>query len=239
MGDTCIVYTDEFGLSTFRREIVAAFSEDFYETITKDLTLPDIHTECNCGCKNMAAFLKRLKETIDPETLKTILYKVRHGLKVSQCEWARKEYLEIGDMDAFLKKHLETEIKHFEELNREGKDFYGQDVTDEVLAFILSHPSMMAPVRNGNKLLVTAFPANIKEYLKADTEQKKRYYACHCPFAKESILQEQTVSATLCNCSLGHVMNFVEAFLGKPLNGRVLTSVLNGDLLCTYEIDIE
>lgn len=63
----------------------------------------------------------------------------------------------------------------------------------------------------------------------------KRYYACHCPFAKESILADETVSPTLCYCSLGHVMNFTEAFLGRELEGRVVRSVLNGDLTCKYE----
>ena len=43
---------------------------------------------------------------------------------------------------------------------------------------------------------------------------------------------------TLCNCSLGHVMNFIEAFLGRSLRGRVIRSVLSGDLTCEYEIAI-
>lgn len=66
----------------------------------------------------------------------------------------------------------------------------------------------------------------------------KRYHACHCPFAKESILSENVVSSALCNCSLGHVMNFAEAFMDRELRGKVVHSVLNGDLICEYEIEI-
>ena len=66
----------------------------------------------------------------------------------------------------------------------------------------------------------------------------KRYYACHCPFAKESILPDSVVSPVLCHCSLGHVMNFKEAFLGRELEGRVVHSVLNGNMTCEYEITI-
>lgn len=97
---------------------------------------------------------------------------------------------------------------------------------------------MLAPVRKGNKLHCMAFPFNMKAYLATDDEKRKRYYACHCPFAKESILSEHVVPSVLCNCSLGHVMNFTEAFLGRALEGKVVCSVLHGDLTCEYEITI-
>lgn len=83
------------------------------------------------------------------------------------------------------------------ELNREGKDFYGQEITDEVLAFIKENPSMLAPVRKGNKLHCMAFPFNMKAYLATDDEKMKRYYVCHCPFAKESILSEHVVPSVM------------------------------------------
>lgn len=129
-------------------------------------------------------------------------------------------------------------MNHFVELNREKKDFYGQDITDEVLEFIRQNPSMLAPVRKGNKLYCMAFPCNMNEYLKTTDSRMKRYHACHCPVAKESILSDSVVSPVLCHCSLGHVMNFTEAFLGRELEGRVVHSVLNGDMTCEYEITI-
>ena len=81
-------------------------------------------------------------------------------------------------------------------------------------------------------------PLQYERVLSVTDEKMKRYYACHCPFAKESILSENVVSSVLCNCSLGHMMNFVEAFMGRELRGKVVHSVLNGDLICEYEIEI-
>lgn len=51
-------------------------------------------------------------------------------------------------------------------------------------------------------------------------------------------MSESPVPASLCSCSLGHVMNFAEAFLDRHLNGRVLNSVLKGDMVCTYEVSL-
>ena len=237
MGDTRIVY-EPFGINTFKREICAELGEKFWNELVKDIELPDIDTECHCQCRNMTAFMKKLEASTDKETVQQILYKVRHGLTPSQSAWAHEEFLRFGDLDKFIQKHLSSEWEYFVELNREGRDFYGQPITDEVLAFVKEHPHMLAPVREGNKLKCMAFPANMNEYLKAPDKQMKRYHACHCPFARESILSDETVPSILCNCSLGHVANFSEAFLGMPLSGRVISSVLAGDLTCEYEIDL-
>lgn len=238
MGDTKIAYNEKFGIATFKREICAELGEAFWSELIKNIELPDIDSEWKCQCHNMYLLMKRLEEMTDEEVLKKILYRVRHGLHPSQCEWAHKEFMEIGNLDDFLNKHLNDELNHFIKLNNEKRDFYGQEITDEVLAFIKEHPEMLAPVREGNKLYCMAFPYNMKEYLKNTDEKIKRYHACHCPFAKESILSENVVPSALCNCSLGHMMNFVEAFMGRELEGKVVCSVLKGDLTCKYEIEI-
>lgn len=238
MGDTSIVYGEEFGINTFKREICNTLGEAFWDKLIEGITLPDIHTECQCECCNMNCFMQRFEEMADSETVKRILYKVRHGLTPAISAWAREKFIELGDLDKFLQFHLQNELEMFIRLNAEGKDFYGQPITDEVLGFIKENPSMLAPVREGNKLLCMAFPGDMVQYLQAEDDRLKRYYACHCPFARESILAENKVSSSLCNCSLGHVMNFTEAFLDRELEGRVVSSVLGGDLVCRYEITI-
>lgn len=238
MGDTNLVYDESFGINTFKRKICAELGVEFWNRLAEGITLPDMETEGECNCQNMYTFMRRLEQMAEADTVQKILYNVRHGIHPSQSAWARDEFLEIGNLDEFLKKHLKDEWNHFIMLNREKKDFYGQEITDDVLEFIRQNPSMLAPVRKGNKLHCMAFPCNMNEYLKAEDSRIRRYHACHCPFAKESILTNSVVSETLCNCSLGHVMNFTEAFLGRPLGGTVVKSVLKGDLTCEYEITI-
>jgi len=91
--------------------------------------------------------------------------------------------------------------------------FYCQPITDKVLDFIKQNPAMLAGIREGNKMYLMAFPANMDAFLKETGEEMKRYHACHCQFAKESILTGKHVSSTLCYCSFGHVKNFWEAVL--------------------------
>ena len=152
MGDTKISYDEQFGIGTFKREICSELGEPFWLELTDGLVLPDMETEAGCKCCNMYTFICRLEAMADEKTVRKILYRVRHGIHPSQSAWAREEFLEIGDLDMFLQKHLETETERFIELNREHKDFYGQEITDEVLEFIQKNPFMLAPIRHGNKL---------------------------------------------------------------------------------------
>lgn len=62
--------------------------------------------------------MSRFEEMADKETIRSILCKVRHGLHPSQSSWAREEFLQIGDLDAFLKKHHDAELKKFIKMNK-------------------------------------------------------------------------------------------------------------------------
>jgi len=237
MADTNIEY-GKFGFDTFKREIINELGENIWNELTSGGIIPNIENECQCKCANMATFMERFDKIVDKDTAKKVLSKVRHGLKPSQSSWARDKFLKIGNLDKFIKQSLDETISDFEKRYIEKKDFFGEIITKEVLDFLKSSPSTLIAVREGNKLHFTAFPAQMSKYLNAENQKMKRYYACHCPFAKESILAEKTVSPTLCYCSFGHVKNFWEAVFDRELDGEVLTSVLGGDIKCTYFVYI-
>ncbi len=238
MGDRNIEYNGKFGIGTFQFEITKELGDEVWDMLIKDSDIPDMDTESGCQCKNMASLMERFDRIVDKQTANRILSRVRHGLKPSHSAWAREKFLKYNDLDAFINDSIQEGIADFDKLYREGKDFYGQPITKEVLDFIKRNPGMISAVRDGNKLYITAYPANISDYLNASDSREKRYHACHCPFAKESILAEHMVSSTLCYCSLGHVKNFWEAAFDTELEGEVVTSALNGDMLCTYVVFI-
>ena len=49
----------------------------------------------------------------------------------------------------------------------------------------------------------------------------KRYYACHCPLLRDTILKDLPVSPEVYNCSLGHASHYL-AGLDVELRGEVL-----------------
>lgn len=121
------------GINTFKREICGELGEEFWNKLTEDLILPDMETEAQCQCCNMKAFMEKFDSMTDPETINRILARERHGVTPSQSAWARVEFLKVGDLDKFLEGHLQKELAAFEKMNAEGKDFYGEEITDDVI----------------------------------------------------------------------------------------------------------
>lgn len=224
-------------MDIFQKEVCKKAGVEIWDALIKDIGIPDIHNEYKCGCSNMRTLMNRFDEFIDEKTGISILTNVRHGLKYSQFAPERKRFQKYNDIDEFIKSDYEKEVKRFTRLYENKEDFYGQPITKKALDFIIGQQGMLVPVRRENELHITAFPSEIEKYLNEADERKKLYNACHCPFARDSILSEnRIVSKTLCNCSLGHCKVRWEVILNRELDGKVLQSALNGDLLCKYVI---
>ena len=97
-----------------------------------------------------------------------------------------------------------------------------------------------AGIRDGNQVIMTKIPYMTKQYLKAIDEQEKRYYYCHCPWVRESLLNENptTIDPVFCNCSGGYYKNFWEAVLDQPVKVELLESVLKGDSVCKFALHL-
>lgn len=233
-----IEYKNELIMDTLKSEVCSKIGEQAWDRLTDGIGVPDFHNEFKCGCKNMRELMRRFDNMTDTATAKAILTHVRHGLKHSQFDWAREKFARCGsNIDAFIKNNYKEDVESFTRLRDTGEDFYGQIITSEVYDFLFREGILTDNVRKGAELHITAFPYDMANYIKETDERKKRYYACHCPFARESILTEgMEVSKTLCYCSLGHAKVMWEAVLNVELDGEVLQSVLGGDLMCKYVI---
>ena len=108
----------------------------------------------------------------------------------------------------------------------ERRLFFSQEITPEVVEFVRGDPEISQGVREGSILYVTKIPYMTKEYLAETDPQMKRYYACHCPWARK-LLQagEKTVSARFCQCSAGFHKKSWEVIFGQPLHADVLESL--------------
>jgi len=115
--------------------------------------------------------------------------------------------------------------------------FYGQNISDAVMADYETGRFHIR--REGNKILLFQIPYLWHKFLTETDETMKRYYACHCCWARKSILSDKPVSMSFCLCSLGHSKRWLDDALGRQLDGRVLCSALDGSSTrCVFEVDI-
>lgn len=181
----------------------------------------------------------RLGAEVDPAVTEAILSGCLHDLDDAWFADARAHFEEHGDIDALLEWRRERLLETLEACRRDGKPWFVQEITDEVLDFVRSHPEVSSGVRVGDVIVEVKIPHMTGEWLAASDERERRYHYCHCPWVKESLRRDDIeIPALFCSCSAGFHRRFWEVVLGRPLRAEIRESVLAGDDRCTIAIHL-
>ncbi len=151
----------------------------------------------------------------------------------------RKKYKKSANIDAYLEMKRRDFLEELRSCQRDGRLFFSQEITDEVLQYVAEHPETEAGVRDGNLLYITKIPYNAKEYLTETDPTLKRYYACHCPWVRESIKAGNLrMEPVFCNCSAGFSKKPWQVIFGQELKVDVLESALKGHFRCRFAVHL-
>jgi hypothetical protein len=151
----------------------------------------------------------------------------------------RARYCKSADIDDYLRNKHQEFVEQLQKCQREGVLFFSQEITDEVIEFVRNRPETECGVRDGNLLYITKIPYNAKQYLAETDPNLKRFYACHCPWAREAIKKGNLrLNAIFCNCSGGFSKKPWEVIFGQTLQVQMLESALNGDYRCRFAVHL-
>lgn len=209
------------------------------DRVFSGIELPPLGTPAAELPSYAARVMDRLSAEVDPVVTEAILSACLHDLDESWFDDARAHYEEHRDIDALLEWRRAALIETLEQCRREGRPWFTQEITDDVLEFVRAHPEISSGVRTGDLVVEVKVPHMAKEWLAAGDPQERRYYYCHCPWVKESLRQDDVdVPALFCSCSAGFHKRFWEVVLGRPLRAEIRESVLAGDDRCTIAIHL-
>jgi hypothetical protein len=184
----------------------------------------------------MQPVIERLENALGAEACLALL---AEGLRdLPDYAWEREIYQSCTSVDEYLVKKKQIFLEQMEACQREGRLFFAQEVTDEVLDFIRGQPEMGGGVRVGDIVYETKIPFLTKEYLTESDPILKRYFYCHCPWAREAVRSSQPVAPIFCHCSAGFHKKPWEGALGQKIQVDVLESVLKGDDRCRFGIHL-
>lgn len=184
----------------------------------------------------MQPVIERLEKALGEEACRALVGDSLRNLP--DYAWEREIYLSCASVDEYLVVKKQQFIEQMEACQREGRLFFAQEVTDEVLDYIRGEPEMGGGVLVGNIVYETKIPFLTKEYLAEDDPTLKRYYYCHCPWARDSVRSGEKVAPIFCNCSAGFHKKPWEAALGQKVQAEVHESVLKGDMRCRFAIHL-
>jgi len=113
-------------------------------------------------------------------------------------------------------------------------------LSDELIKEIVERGWGSAGVKKGNTIIATKIPKSgyLIEYMQeTDPERKRRLY-CHCPRIRDVLKTCETISPTYCYCGAGFYKGIWEEILQRPVEVKVLESVLKGDAVCKIAVHL-
>ena len=212
--------------------------ENKRDEIFEGITLPPLGTDPRDKPKVTKTIMEKLEATLEEKTLKEIM---SSGLDVGPKEWylpMREKFLQSKNIDDFLRKRHTEAVKLLEKHVREKSMFFAQEIDEEVAEYVRNNQAIMGGVREGDKIHEIKIPYMTKEYLHEKDEKMRRYYACHCAWVREAIKSGLKVSPNFCYCSAGYHKRPWEIIFDQPVKAEVIETVLKGDLICKFAIQI-
>lgn len=189
--------------------------------------------------RSMHPVVERLVEEVGGEACRMLLADGLRDLPDRYFVGERRKYRESRDIDHYLQKKHAAFVRELKKCKREGRLFFAQEVTDDVIALVEGDPEIESGRREGTVLYVSKIPYMAKQYLAEKDPTMKRYYACHCPWVREAIRSSNVRLAPLfCNCSGGFHKKPWEVIFRRPLQVDVLETVLQGDARCRFVIHL-
>ncbi len=142
----------------------------------------------------------------------------------------RAKYEETKDLDTVHKMLRELFISDLRNMLK---------LDEGLIKNVLSWGWGVAGVREGNTIIATKMPFQLKEHLEATDPEEKRYHYCHCPRIRGAIRSSKPkISKTYCYCGAGFYKDIWEKILQQPVEVEVLETVLDGADVCRIAIHL-
>ncbi|HUU87840.1 MAG TPA: hypothetical protein VMX17_08815 [Candidatus Glassbacteria bacterium] len=211
--------------------------EETRDDIFKDLTIPPLGVHPEKKPEFTKIVLKRAEEKLGEDKVIALLKPCLHGGLGGDMEQDRKDYHVLG-IDAFLEKKRQEKVKEFEKHRDNGTPAFAQIVDDSVVESVKNNKTAALGKREGNFLLVTKNPYQVKKSLETDDVRMKRFYACFCPWVRGAIKDgtEKDVSQHFCQCSGGWYKDYYEQLFEQPIRIEPYETALNGYTSCTFKV---
>ncbi len=226
-------------IDSIRERMIKQAGKQKADEVFGGLSEPPLGTPGDKRPGYIRELMQRAEKSFGENSIARIFAGNNHGIPESSMEGEREAYNSAASIDEYLEKRHARKVAELQEFCDTGKVWFEQIITQDVVDYVASNQEILSAVREGSTLFVTKIPYDIVNFLKEKDAVMKRYYACHCPYVRESILSDdEKVSRNWCYCSGGFAKFPFEQVLGRELEVKLLRSAIDGDDVCRFAIDI-
>jgi hypothetical protein len=207
--------------------------------IFSNLNIPPIGSPPREYAPITEELMNRIKYNLTADKYRKALAGNNHGLPVEVYLEDKEIFKKLGDIDLFLKDYHNRSVETLKKYCQEGKIWFEQKITPEVVDFVSKNQEILSGVRDGDTIYVTKIPYQPDKYLLETDKKKKRYLACHCTLARDAIISDNhSIDYEWCYCSAGFEKFMFDVVFEENTEVEVLESALRGDSRCRFAIKI-
>ena len=242
-NDLCVYLASVLGATNVLPDIGARLAtvagDETRRKVYAGVTLPPIGAPQDAYPPVTHTILDRMETELPPATCREVLTWNYHGVPAAAFQEAKTRFEQSASLDDYLKGEHERLVAELEHCMSEGRLWYEQEITPDVVALVKSNPEINTGVRRGDTIFKVKIPYAPQQYLAEKDPTMKRYYACHCQLVR-TVLRDGTprISPTFCYCSAGYEKVHFDVVFGEPVEVEVLETLLNGDPRCRFAIKI-
>ncbi|MFX1369193.1 MAG: hypothetical protein ACFFAY_11380 [Promethearchaeota archaeon] len=226
-------------IENFYKRLKDEFDQDVADEIFEGIGIPPLGIRPSAKPSYTKALVERFLTKFDCGTCKEFFEIGLRGRYTDSYVQPAQLYMKLQNIDEFLKIRHENLVERLEKHVQDGSLFFIQEITEDVVSYVRSRPTIEGGIRAGNRVIITKIPYMAKQYLQETDEKMKRYWFCHNPWIREALKEEdRPIDPVFCGCSAGYFKNFWEAILGQPVRVEVLKSVINGDDICEFALHL-
>ena len=227
-------------MESLKQRIAEKISKEISDEVFENIIIPPVGANPEKKPSITKIVMKRLEEKIGEEKTIEILAPCLHGRPIEPIEKDREDFLRLNDIDKFLEVKKKEFIERLEKHNKEGTLEFAQYVDDEVVKYVRDHPTMTPGIRDGDKIIVSKIPYQIKKHLNAKEDKMKRYYSCYCTWVRSAIKngEEKEISANFCHCSAGFFKIYWDIIFDQSVKVVPIDTPLTGALECKFAVNI-
>lgn len=216
-----------------------AAGEEVRNRVFEGVALPPLGAPQEAYPSLTQTIVQRMEKELSPEKCREVLTWNYHEIPTEAFLGHRERFEKADNIDDYLKGEHGRFIEEIARFMNEGRVWYEQEITPEVIEFVKGNQEISIGKRIGDRIFVTKIPFAPKEYLEETDPRLRRYYACHCPLARTAIRDgKPEIPSAFCYCSAGYTKVAYDVIFGEPVEIEMLESALNGDPRCRFSIKI-
>ena len=183
--------------------------------------------------------LDRMEIELPAETCREVLTWNYHKVPEETFQEQKKRFEQATSIDEYLKGEHKRLVKELVGFMKDGRPWFEQEITPEVVEFVRSNQEICTGVRRGDKIYVTKIPYAPKQYIEETDQTLKKYYACHCQLVRTALRDgKPQIPPTFCYCSASFEKLHFDVIFGEPVAVELLETALGGDHRCRFSIKI-